>query len=279
LGGKLKNDYIESADFSIVFYLDNFLQSDLKRPSVKKAERIDNREGAIKLMSDEQIKDINFKRYVSKLLDDMGIKDDINLDKLTNLEKFVLKSISGRWSLFNIYNSDYRDINNIYSIIRNLISSTSMSDKKYYYDGIMRIYNLNKYSHISLNYDSSYRIFNELNDNKYASILMDGFIDIGEYISKSFMDKRLSKIGELKVAYYKIETIKNILIDNDFKMSIRTLDFIEGFNYINSRINLDKNNQKRFISDSLNYLKNRDDEIIKDIKKLEDIKEYVKSIL
>jgi hypothetical protein len=84
-------EVLDKADFAVVFYIDNMLDPDksefYEKPSDIKIKRTDDRKGATKLLSDNQIKNINIDRYMSKLVSKMGIKEDIS--ELKNLQKIV----------------------------------------------------------------------------------------------------------------------------------------------------------------------------------------------
>lgn len=80
----------KEANFAIVLYLDEVLVKDISKEEISK-ERKDSRKDALALMSNEDIKRENVKRYLDKLFDKLGIKKDEQ--DLKNLNSVVKSTI------------------------------------------------------------------------------------------------------------------------------------------------------------------------------------------
>ena len=71
--------------------IDDILKSVKKKVTQLRTDRLELRQGASKLMSDDLIKTANIERYLTILISKMGIKSDVK--ELKNLQKLVIKSI------------------------------------------------------------------------------------------------------------------------------------------------------------------------------------------
>jgi len=71
---------LEKADFSIILFFDDMINPDkaeyYERPSDISKEREESRKGALKLISDEEIKKVNIERYLNQIVSKIGVSID-----------------------------------------------------------------------------------------------------------------------------------------------------------------------------------------------------------
>ncbi len=93
---------LNDSDFAIIFYLDDFLAHQEEDLSDVRKKRVDSKQGATALMTDEEIKSINVKRRIEELVKRFNLSDDIN--NITNLKTIVLNMLIDEWALFTVFN-------------------------------------------------------------------------------------------------------------------------------------------------------------------------------
>ena len=147
----IDSEDLDKADFSIILFFDDMINPDksafYERPSDISKNRKESKEGALKLISDEEIKKINLERYLNQLISKVGVS--VDKSDVKNLQKVIGTSLSGKYSLFSIYTGNYKlvdnFINNLYSFIRQFEGS-GPADRNYYFkeliDQYKKIYNL-----------------------------------------------------------------------------------------------------------------------------------------
>ncbi|TXH79408.1 MAG: TonB-dependent receptor [Romboutsia sp.] len=145
-----KLEEIRDSDYCIVLFLDDLLVELESLEDIKKGRK-ENRQGATKLLSDDEIRKMNLDRYLQSL---GKFKDEEG--NLTNLQKFITYAIIGKFGFYSLYNYmgvDY--ISRFISILENSIKVTSERDKELYKE---RLNNLFK---------SIYRLYNGYKDNYF----------------------------------------------------------------------------------------------------------------
>jgi hypothetical protein len=261
--GNVSENAIEGADFSIILYLDNILKKDLKKPGEKKLARTAQKSGAVALMDDATIKNTNIDRYFRGIIDKMGISDK-GINDLRDLQKIALKSILGKWSFFSIYRQDpdLDRILNMSDYIKNFMKS---GDEYYLRTGIdyyKRITDTHR--NIMKTYNRSYEEFKNLDKSDDLQKLFDMLLEIGEMITNWVKSLDIKTIGELNICYYKLVTIRRIIIDDNITISNAMLRFVSDFIY----------EDNEYWVGALS-----DKDLSDDIKRLENLKVYIQSIL
>ena len=66
-----------------------------ERPSDISKNRKESKEGALKLISDEEIKKINLERYLNQLISKVGVS--VDKSDVKNLQKVIGTSLSGKY--------------------------------------------------------------------------------------------------------------------------------------------------------------------------------------
>ena len=265
---------IENSDFCIVLYLDNMMDPDkasfYEKPSEIKKQRYKDREGALKLMSDKEIKEINIDRYLSKIISTMGFsKDKIDLKKL---EKIISMSICGEYSLFSIYSNgpDFSYVRDIQGRMYELILAVRQnSDVEYYYKRFADLYkslssSANGYKKfISNNYNTAIK---SLDDDPKQIIEL--IFDISKYIKKYIDDQDIKTIEDYTLLYSKLVSIRDVINNNLFKPNRLIIRFLNDIKYLLSKSEIDD-----YIESMNSY--NLDG----DLKKIKMVEKYIKSIL
>jgi hypothetical protein len=272
-GSSISNeDQIDKADFCVVFYLDNMLDPDksefYEKPSDIQNQRIETKKGATKLLSDDEIKEVNVKKYMTELISKMGIKKDIS--ELKDLQKIVLKLLCGNFALIALYSNKPR-INRLKSFSDSVLklikaSEDSDNDKEYYLDVIRTTFKemnsdaqrFTKFYKISKNYISK---------ENFNTDIFNKIYEIGDYISTYFRGIQIETIEDLRMVDYKLTSILGVFNDYNFRLPDRILSILDNF--------YDPNDVEYYCErTSLN-----DEQLKETMKRLNHIERYVKSIL
>lgn len=92
---------ISQSDFALVLYYDKLVAKDnslIERPSKTKQQRVAQKTGATKLMSDDEIKKINIERYIQNISSTLNITDT----EFSDLKKIVNKHLTQEFSFISI---------------------------------------------------------------------------------------------------------------------------------------------------------------------------------
>ena len=260
---------VENSDFSIIIDLDNVLKYS-SSPSIMKKQRTESREGATKLMTDDQIRDLNIQRYVSQLLSTMDIKVDTTSVK--NLQKIMMKYTCDKYTLIQLTKNsptiDY--ISRFIGNIKSLIKTEGVQDKEYYLTRmnedfqniqLIRLENIRN-NKISSDYLESIH-------DQYPNIkpVLEKIYEISSFINKYFENTNINTVEDLKINYHLINSIRSIFSDTEFRLSGYMLRVIENF---------------RYKSDVDYYIRNytySDEEKKSDLEKLSHVEKFIKKIM
>jgi hypothetical protein len=278
---------VEEADFAVVLYVDKMLQNAISNNFKKRSETVSDREeskkGALKFISDDDIKRANLKRYMGILVSKMGISED-SLD-LKNLQKFIASTILGDYSYFSI-KRDRPELNSyvigFYENILNLMKSIKNEDRaddiKHNFDRVV-----NHYEHSnerSIEYrkpiDKNYNLFMNIKGSSEQFDLLKEYMktckDIGSYIKDYILSQEINSIEEYIFLCNKIESIRNVMNNNLFKAKstpiTHTLDKV-------FKNNVDVDPLVRYMESNPGDAK----QMANDLKGLKNIEKYIKSIL
>jgi hypothetical protein len=259
-------DKIEEADFSLVIYLDPLI----KHESVKDTRKFreESKKGATALMSDEQIKKLNYEKYITSLISKSGINIGTTTADIKDLQNIILKILVGRWALITVYKETpgYKDnINNFFSRLKSLINSNE-EEKQYYMDRF-----LEKYESIikeSKRYESQFKGSMkkvENNGNENTKKMVNEVIDMSIYFQNKLKNYKIDTIEDAVIISYKLKAFQDYMnnSDIDFEGSLNTI--IRNFNYNDSDVDAGIRNLN-------NEEEERNDETL---KKLELIKRFI----
>jgi hypothetical protein len=226
-----KNDEIKKSDFALVIYLDNLIKYD----SIEdiRSERTESKLGATALMSDEEIKKINYNKYMNNLLFKKGIHKDTKYDDLKNLQNIVSNFLLGEWVLITLYrkNPDYRSkINGFYSNLQSLIKN---DDKEYYLNNLVE--NYQKFLEDCDYYKKQRFLKSEkmVRDigNKDTISIFEEFLKLSLYLKYKINSTKIDTIDDLVILLYKLNSINEYMNDDRIDFSGGLYGILSNFHY------------------------------------------------
>ena len=257
---------VEKADFAIVLMVDDIIKSVGTKVSNVRKSREESKEGATSLMSDEEIKQANIKRYLLGLISKMGIALDTS--NLQNLQKMVIKATCDEFAFISIYKErpDFDTLNQITRDIYNIMNVESESDKKYYLERAISYYQ--SLSSNSDDYKKSYVESLEIikkSDNVQIKEFFDIAMKIGGKIKKYLLSQNIQSIEDLRMIIVKLKSIRTISRENEFSFSGFAKSILDEFHY--------KSDVEYYIRE----YSNRD--ISKELTRIKHLERYVDSLL
>lgn len=229
--------------------------------------REESKEGAIRLLSDSEIKKANIERYIAALVGKMGIKQDIT--ELKNLQRLVIKSICSDFAFISIYKArpGFDTLDNIVHNIYELMSCDE-SDKKYYLSNIVSGFkSLNLYSDDYIKqYKMSLNIINNFNSEAIKEIF-NIFMEISKKIKNYLLSQNIETIEDLSMVVAKLKSIRTLANERGLSLGY-TRNILNEFHYPNDT---------EYYVDRIDERKEKD--ILEDIKKAKHIERYVDSLL
>jgi hypothetical protein len=208
----------KEANFAIILFLDDVLVKDISKEEISK-ERKDMRKDALALMSSEDVKKANVKRYLEKLFDKLGIEKD--KQELKNLNSVVKSTILGEYFLMLNFDSSF--ISRLTDFIRALYKVMSKDDEEYYFSSLVDIFKRIKRNRLdqSTFYTKNIKYIKSLevdNSDKVNEILKI-FLKIGKSVSDYFGDKEVNSIEDLKSIQLQLRMILDLSVDDIFYLS------------------------------------------------------------
>lgn len=258
-------DLIKDAHFSIILDIAKLKKSDYKRTSLQRKERSDAKSGAISLLSDEEVRNINISKYLEKISKSIKITDDIK-----NASKLIKRVLGFRKALFIIIREDsglYRNIDYMISYYYKLLSSGSGSDARdtnYYTNRLLDRTNSNiKYL------DSNIReIKKSIKDSHPKELeLISKLEDLSEIIFNKISKMQIETIEDLVVVNQKILSYINIVTSDNYELR-KVYSFISELTYSYPDSALDELINRYNIQDNI-------DNILKDIDIIKKIIEKI----
>lgn len=257
-------DVIEKADFCLMINFDNIISRGYKKVSATKAERVERRKDAAALYTDEQIKNINIDRYMTTLINRMGISVQTDVNDLKSLEKVLKVTICDRYPIYSLFSSDGLDfmrrfISDLKDVIRYKGDEYEFKTLK---DRFIRVKKEN------ISYSNSYKQSEDIIFKSDNQILIDIFNKVKSINNKitDYINKQdIKTLSDLSSIYYKLEYIRRIFEDESIgDLKVRSM----------IRNMYDTYDIKYYIEQY------RDTDYIKqDIDKLNNIDRYIDSIL
>jgi hypothetical protein len=250
------NKVNKEANFAIVLFLDDVLVKDISKEEISK-ERKDMRKDALALMSNDDVKKANVKRYLEKLFDKLGIEKD--KQELKNLNSVVKSTILGEYFLMLNFDSSF--ISRLTDFIRALYKVMSKDEEEYYFNSLVDIFKRIKRNRLdkstlyvkNIKYIKSLEVDNSDKVNEILKI----FLKIGKSVSDYFSDKEVNSIEDLKSIQLQLRMILDLSLDDIFYLSEFMSNLLAVLDEDNSSI------ARRIIR---TY---SDEDYEKDIKKLE----------
>jgi hypothetical protein len=254
---------LEKADFSIILFFDDMINPDkaeyYERPSDISKEREESRKGALKLISDEEIKKVNIERYLNQIVSKIGVS--IDKSDVKNLQKIIQTSLVGKYSFISILSNNYKGIDNfinyLYTFIKHSKDSKDIEDvrikrdRDYYFKEVMDQYKTiyNRSLDLRKKYDNTYNwiIKNHSGDDEKSVLIIEilsKVIEIGNKIFDSISNQEANSIQEMRIIKSKLESFRNLLYEDVFllpdRMSaiFRYFDDLSDVEYYFDRIDI-----------------------------------------
>ena len=262
----IDNNRFKNSDFSIIFFADEFLPNQEMSLKDIRTDRTKSKEGALALMSDDDIKKINVEKRINYLIDKFDLDPSIKMDNMTNLNSILMKMFLDDFILFKVfygYDTDiikylYRFFDHCQNAIwRDASPEDFKNAVQPHINDIKRSYRslLQRYSQINFfkeNYD-----FILKSDNKYVVDFFKEFMIISKKLKDKIRSKnivnlydasiiidrlhniRRSETGTSRLSYYFDACIGNFISkenvlsfidridENEFNISKKALKFIE----------------------------------------------------
>jgi len=274
----------KDADFAVILYIDDILKRGLKSPKEKSAEREESRKGAVALMTDEEFKRVNLERIMNKVVEKIGVTpESVELKSLQKVVANILSSgISESYAFLGILTRDYRLINSFSYQIKRLVSCLSVDNG----DILKFIYNefADEYRRMKKNSGVAYKnkkiSMDLIKERVELKPLYDTIMRISSKITKSILSKEITRGEDLKKIFFKLSSIGDLTIDDDFIFSYKLKDFIDHIGYATSNIE-----KVRKMVDSMvgNYCDLESDDgktdLQRDLEKLKEIESYIDDIM
>lgn len=267
---KRSDEYIDFsdlivADFAVVVYLDEIVidepVSDIKKIRTKE------KEGATALLSNEEIKELNYQRYFNRMIEMHGLTKNSVESDLKNLQNMVKNLVAGELIVFGFYSDDPEIglINKITDDIRNLIDE---EDKEYYLNQLSNRYESGK--KIAEKYKKVYiRTFQRVKDSsdKKTLVFFNNLFEISKLIYTKIKDSEVESIGDLMILKRKLISIR------EFFLEVQGTYFCEGIVKALKNFRYDDIDVNRGIE-----LAKSESNIDKDMKGLEIFEKFVNKV-
>ena len=262
------DDKLKEADFSLVLYYDKMTNPEVDAPyfepvsDIKKG-REEDKEGALALMTDDKIRKQNLERYISKLSGDL----EISKEDLSNLGKILVKALLGEFSFISISQNRKSNLDRLYNICSQLYAIMSDTDSEYYIDSVKSNYKkLNEDYYKDLAYSLEIK---SLIKGTEAEKIFNRIFELGTLISDLIRKQNAQSIDDLLILYQKISSIRNFIHVDQNRLSYYIRNMFSEF-YSKSSFEY----YLREFNDSYD-----DSNYQEDIKRLERVEKYIRSIL
>lgn len=193
---------LKNAHFALILDI-NKVFNDKTSLSKLKSDRSDSKKGALAFETPENIKRANVDRYMDKIISNSNINKDDYKD-FNNLKSIIIRMLGGRNVFFYIH---YRSNINVLSRVNNILTSLHSLIKNNYYDEGDIKYHLE-----NINYDVRSNV---------RSIL-----DINKIINMSRDSVKSSEPIEIDL-FNRIDEISNYIYNKILEIDIETIEDVE----------------------------------------------------
>ena len=223
---------IEKADFAIIVYMDKLLS--LPSRNVIQSSRRDARKGAVALMSDYDIKQININNYTTKLVAKYGLHKDA--EDFSKLNKVVNSIMCNKFIMFNLYLD--KTMGSLNSFINQLYSLVNDDDKEYYFNNVITAFKNSRDRTTNINelYRSNLNIIFNSGDENLITIIKR-LLNLGEKINKYIESVDIENIHDIIMVKYKLKAIEGFILDGKHKLSTPYNDVLNSFDESNKSMN------------------------------------------
>jgi hypothetical protein len=232
------------ADFGIFINLDKILKrGGFENPSDTRAKRQISKSGIIggpHGLSNEELKEINIKRYSNLLITRYGISSEgVNFDKLN----IFLSNLLTEWFLFDLMggrNIIFNTVQNLIGVIQNLFISIrdNRGDVELCFTNVLNYINqIKNQKKQFIKFDS--RIYQILEENEKFGNLLLSIKDMGKELIDKLKSTKLDNLYSLEMLNRKYVTLSNHFrssYDNDIHRMNRLVT-----NFLNTDIDYSEN--------------------------------------
>lgn len=258
-------ELIKGAHFALILDLTKLKESGYKSVSKIKSERSDLKSGAISLLSDEEIRNTNIKRYLDKISKDINITDDIK-----NISKFVKRLLGFRSALYLLLvdSNVKKSLSNVIGYYYRLLSNPSedyVRNINYYTDRALQRSG-NNMSSINKNLRLIREDLLKTNNTKELELLQK-IDEISLLLFNKISNLDLETIEDLEVTHQKLLSVRNIFTTNRYEIG-NISSFIDYLSYDNHRIPLNQIKEYWRIQDNIDSMLSEVDRVKKIIEKI-----------
>lgn len=223
-------DIIKNSEFCIVLYINDMLKTEYNPLDKTITQRIESKKGALKLISDEDIKKANIKRYLDKIIINMGIH--IETTGVNNLQKIIILSTCDEYSLISLFRNDPH-FDNIFIFMDDLyflLATKDKKDKEYYINNLNKSYFLLK-DRNKLVKDLYSKSYDEImkSDNKELIEIIKIITGTGEKIKKYLLSQNIQSIEDLSIITHKLKSIRDIMSNKYISLNSSIRDVFYSF--------------------------------------------------
>lgn len=234
----IKRANLEDVDFAIVLYIDELI-GDESVSGIKKL-RSEEKKGATALMSDSEIKKLNYQRYLSKIVELYGLTIKTTESELRNLQNMIKSVSCGDMILFALISDNPSiptTIDRISRNIKNLINSSD-EEKPHYLEELSRRFKDKKEESVKFNdrYKGSIERVKGSGDEK-TNELIGKMVLLSQKIQKYLTDSKIETLDDLLFIRYKLESIRNFVNEQSGYFSGGVEIIIKNFYYNDGDVN------------------------------------------
>jgi hypothetical protein len=225
--GSIKD--IEKADFAIVIYIDGLIKDE----SVQDVRnwRKESRAGATALLTDQEIKKANFKRYMDKLITMYGLSLDTTEGDLRNLQNLVRTILCDK-NIFFAFWLDTPSVDRIGKILKKIELLFKSDDKEYRFDSLrdqFKNYREDSKS-ANLRYEGSKkRVISKANENVLD--IFNKIYEVSSKINDVILGQKIENIDDLEILQYKLELLQKFIKDGRIRFSENIEYALNNFHY------------------------------------------------
>jgi hypothetical protein len=272
---------LKKADFAIILYVNDLKKSDLVKPSTVMSYREKSKEGASRLLTNDEYRAINLQRYVEHIAKSIGISaKDINFK---NLEKLPKSLLAGKFALVALkgtdvirkLNSFIDSTNNLFKTYKAYQESGGEVDLDYYFDDFKRLYfsvmRDNNHHRYDVNYNECIRVLDESGHRNTERVkgLLAKIISIGEMIQQYIGSEPITTPTHLKMLKFKLDNIRDVSTTDEFGIDGRLDYWIDHLHYADS---------DSPVSDAERLLNHSDEQLQTYEENLDNLSTYIRSL-
>jgi hypothetical protein len=258
----IDNNRFKNSDFSIIFFVDDFLPN--KEMSLKDIQinRTKSKEGALALMSNDEIKKINVEKRFNYLIDKFNLDPSVKIDNMTNLNSILMKMFLDDFILFKVfygYNTDVIEyLYRFFNYCQNLEGYSSEDFKNAvqpHVDDIKRSYRrlLERYNIQHPSFKESYDEILKSNNN-YAVEIFQEIMRISKKLKDKIRSKNIINLYDASIIIDRLRSMSNSETNNS-RISYYLTSCLDNFTNKEDALNLSSRIDNGEFSQSMKALK------------------------